>query len=129
MGKDSANAAERIRPGITGTGGVTLGQPGSSVSYAFTVADIGAGQQIRATPAYGDKNKSQYVSVRVITADGTGCHVAFGDSSIPAVTNANAPQVLPGDGWQDFQLYPTDTHVRFKGDTASGTLEVLFPGV
>lgn len=112
MGLDTANAADRVRPGADNT----------AVKFTFTTG-ASAYQQLRVPNAvFTDTNPPQYVSVKV-TAN---CHLIFGPANVRAATVNDALFEIT-DGWQDFMLMPGDTGFRVIGDTG-GDVYIFFSG-
>lgn len=112
MALDTANAADRVRPGADNT----------AIKFTFTTG-ASAFQQIRTpNPAFNYLNPPQYVSFKV-TAN---CHLIFGDANVRAATVNDALFELT-DGWQDFMLLPGDTGFRVIGDTG-GDIYIFLSG-
>lgn len=103
------DASRRIRPGNSGAKGQTLRQDFTSSSTA-AVALPGRVQ------AAGVNQPEVYIDMYVTAA----AHIVFGETSVDAATNNDAIFV-PEMGWVSVQLLNTDTHVRVKGDSGSGT--------
>lgn len=115
---DQGNAAERMAPGA----------PGTTIKFTFTNASSVL-QAIRAAVTGGNISIALYISVKIVTADGTGAHMCFGDVTTLAgnVTNADA-LFHPADGWQDMMLLPSQNSFKIKGDTVGGDVYIWFSG-